>query len=74
MRSSDWVMTESGWRHRPWWKVVINTVLRKIQSRSDRPILIATLTDNPSVYAGEPEATGYKLCRVTMNQGDADAS
>jgi hypothetical protein len=73
-KRDDWIMTESGWRHRPWWKVGINSVLRAIQYRSDRPLLVATLTNNPSVYAGTPDATGYKLCRVPMNRGGVNAS
>lgn len=36
-----------GWRHRPWWKVAINTVLRALQRGPDK-FVIATVCINES--------------------------
>lgn len=34
-----WSCTPEGWRHRPWWKVVINTVLRPFQPQARKLVV-----------------------------------
>lgn len=66
MSKSNWVMTDSGWRHRPWWKVAVNTVLRKIQRGRKIQWLIATKAPGSDIFTCEPVAIGYCLTKVEM--------
>lgn len=66
MRKSNWVYLDGGWRHRPWWKVAINTVLRAIQRGRKYRWLIASKAsggDSPDV---EPVLIDYYLVKVEM--------
>lgn len=67
MNKSNWVMTDTGWRHRPWWKVVINTVLRKLQKGRQHQWLIATKAIDQDLDAGKPAAIGYCLTKVEVS-------
>lgn len=56
----EWVLGPCGWRHRPWWKVAINTVLRVFQPQK-RKLVIYT-----RCAAGEPPSVvGYGIGLVT---------
>jgi hypothetical protein len=58
-----WVLLGGEWRHRPWWKVAINSVLRALQPFTDRKLVIATVCiDRPS--GGPPLIVDYQLRRV----------
>lgn len=67
MAKSNWVMTDAGWRHRPWWKVVINTTLRKLQRGRQYQWLIATKAIDPELDAGDPTAIGYCLAKIEVS-------
>lgn len=61
MNKSRWVMTDAGWRHRPWWKVAINSALRFVQRGRKHQWLIAT---KAKVYASpdrHPDVEGYSF-------------
>lgn len=57
----SWVFTEYGWRHRPWWKIVINPILRLFQPRKRYKWVIYTKTvfDN-----GLPQVKGYGFGKI----------
>lgn len=63
-----WQRTPDGWRHRPWWKVAINTVLRAVQTKR-RPARLWVVATRCTEIADEsgppPDVLGYKLCKVT---------
>ncbi len=44
-----WVRFGDHWSHRPWWKVVINAALRRLQPRHPRPFVIATVSVLPTL-------------------------
>jgi len=67
MAKSNWVMTDAGWRHRPWWKVAINTALRKIQKGRKSQWLVATKAIDQELAAGKPVTIGYCLARVEVS-------
>lgn len=69
--NTHWVMTESGWRHRPWWKVAINSVLRAIQVGCDQKWLIATVADGKYGPDLKPVTVGYRFCRIYMGAHNA---
>lgn len=61
-----------GWRHRPWWKVAVNTALRSLQSRGPgRKLVIATrcVGGNDHDPDDPPRAIGYELRRVEHGDG-----
>lgn len=63
------VMTPAGWRHRPFFKVVANTILRAVQAWADTPLLIVSVTD----MSGErPKLVGYRLARIEMRPKRSD--
>lgn len=58
---SAWVHISPGeWRHRPWWKVAINTCLRLVQPQS-RKWVVFTRTNEQTQ---PPTALGYGFGRV----------
>lgn len=65
---SDWVSYGPGlWRHRPWWKVAVNTFLRFVQTRKRPARLLVVATkceDDPDDGEKPPVVTGYALRRV----------
>lgn len=67
MNKTDcFVMTAHGWRHRPAFKVVANTILRAIQAWSDSPLLVVSVTTDPK--DGErPVLIGYRMGRIQMS-------
>lgn len=67
MNKSNWVMTDAGWRHRPWWKVAINAALRKIQKGRQSQWLIATKAAGSDLFTCEPVAIGYCLTKVEVS-------
>lgn len=61
---SAWLWTADGWRHRPWWKVAINTILRVFQPQA-RKWVVYTVTDPPpDDPAHPPRVLGYGFGRV----------
>lgn len=68
MNKSDWVMTEAGWRHRPWWKVAINSFLRLAQFWTENKILLATESEEVIGIDCEPIVLGYGLYRVNVRK------
>ena len=65
---SAWYRDRDGfWAHRPWWKVVINTALRFVQTRT-RPArlwVVATVCDLQGDDDPRPPAVrGYTFTRV----------
>lgn len=67
-----WRYTDSGWRHRPWWKVAINAVLRFAQPRGPgRKLVIATQCESgdDADPTNPPRAVGYRLRRVMHLEG-----
>lgn len=72
---SRWVHHGSyGWRHRPWWKVAINTVLRIVQPWVRRKWVIYTRCVeldqlhpelvSEAARAGPPVVLGYGFGRI----------
>jgi len=63
--SNRWVLDAGEWRHRPWWKVAINTVLRSFQdTRSGARLwLVVSVCDERE---GRPRCKGYGFRRVEM--------
>ena len=59
-----WVQIDSGWRHRPWFKVAINTVLRLVQTRR-RPARLLVLATICTDDGEPPRVLGYRFRRVT---------
>lgn len=64
-----WVSYAPGcWRHRPWWKRAINSVLRFFQTRRRPARLLVVATQCALDHAGEedepPEVLGYTISRV----------
>lgn len=58
---------DGGWRHRPWWKVAANRLLRFVQPRGPGyKVVIATLCEggDDSDPTNPPRARGYVLRRV----------
>lgn len=57
-----WARTTDGrWLHRPWWKVAINTVLRRLQPGVERKWVVYTVT---SVDGDPPVVHGYGFGRI----------
>ena len=75
---SDWARDGNEWRHRPWWKVAINTVLRWLQPGVARKLVIYTVTDTDTDCDGtHPRVLGYGFGRVLHlldNDCDGDGS
>ena len=69
MNKSNWVMTDAGWRHRPWWKVAINSLLRHAQFWTDSKLLLATESEEVIGIDCEPVILGYGFHRITMRKG-----
>jgi|OM-RGC.v1.035453717 hypothetical protein len=42
----NWVRTDYGWRHRPWWKVAINFVLRRLQPWTMEKWVVFTICES----------------------------
>jgi hypothetical protein len=63
---------EFGYRHRPPWKVAINTVLRFLQFWTERPIVIASKIQDDD--QGKPlKIVGYKLIKAHyLSRGEKD--
>ena len=60
-----WVMTESGWRHRPWWKRWVNRMLVALQPWNSRKWVVYSNCSVVSEFAEEPpEVLGYGFGRV----------
>lgn len=60
-RIDNWEKVDGKWLHRPWWKVAVNTVLRRFQRKRSKKLVIATI----STIVGEPpRVLGYKLAFV----------
>lgn len=59
---SAWVRTDDGWRHRPWFKVAINAILRAVQTsrRPARLFVLATVCED----GDPPRILGYRFRRV----------
>lgn len=57
---SAWLRVDGDWRHRPWWKVAVNTALRFFQ-RGPRKFVIYTRCDDTT---SPPTVTGYGFGRV----------
>lgn len=53
------------WRHRPWWKVAVNTFLRFVQTRRRpaRLLVVATQCEDGDDIT-PPRVLGYKLVKV----------
>lgn len=65
--SSRWTLTDCGWRHRPRWKVALNTILRAIQAgRRWRWLFVSNCEGEKD---GRPVCVGYGFARVLM-EGD----
>lgn len=63
MTAHPWYRTDDGWRHAPWWKRAINTVLRALQR--GRPV--AWLVYTRCTIDGDPPAVlGYGFGRIPM--------
>lgn len=45
MSQRAWRWSENGWRHRPWWKVAINKVLRAVQPRLRRKWVVVSVCE-----------------------------
>jgi hypothetical protein len=62
----DWELSASGaWSHRPWFKVLVNTFLRRLQLWcTDRPFVIYTRTTCAESAERPPEVLGYGFGRV----------
>ena len=59
---------DGNYRHRPWWKVAINTVLRFVQ-RTNRPYLIVSIVDvNESGYP--IRLVGYRFQTMRLIKND----
>jgi hypothetical protein len=58
---SAWKRTEYGWRHAPWWKVAINSLLRFLQPGLRRKLVIYSVCEDGS----PPRVVGYGFGRIT---------
>lgn len=59
--AGDWERSGESWSHRPWWKVLVNTVLRWLQPWAARKRVIYTR----STREGDPpRVLGYGFGRV----------
>ena len=58
---SAWTLTDRGWRHRPWWKVVINSILRRLQPG---PVKWVIATRARQEGEGERVAVGYTFAPI----------
>lgn len=63
-----WALTAEGWRHRPLWKVVVNSILRTAQFWTSRRLLVATDSEQLDGINCSPMTLGYRLCRVEMKE------
>lgn len=61
---SAWVMTDDGWRHAPWWKMIINTALRAVQ-RGPRKWMIYTCCNETTT---PPTVVSYGFGPVQMRE------
>ena len=62
--TSAWLRLHDGrWLHRPWWKVALNSLLRWLQPKRSRKLVICTRAymDDPS---GTPRVIGYTLAFI----------
>ena len=57
-----------GWRHRPFWKVAANTILRTAQFWTSRPLVIVSEVKTENLEADEPVVERYHLRRVPHNR------
>jgi hypothetical protein len=68
-----WVNDRGKWLHRPWWKVIINTVLRAIQDSTPgaRPWLVVSFCDDADERDSEqrPRCHAFGFNRVEMTDG-----
>ena len=62
---SAWTLTDQGWRHRPWWKVAINSILRRLQPG---PVKWVIATHARQDGDGEPVAVGYTFAPIRHEQ------
>ena len=58
---TSWAWTEDGWRHRPWWKVAINSLLRAVQRRGEGRKLVVFTRCGPDPAFGPPTVRGYGI-------------
>lgn len=59
-----WANLEGEWRHRPWWKVAINTTLRALQTRR-RPARLFVVVTVCTEDGDPPRVLGYRFGKVT---------
>lgn len=66
LSADRWSLTSSGWRHRPWAKVLANTILRGIQ-RGQTKWLVRSICEE---VAGDdrPRCIGYDFGPVEFEQ------
>lgn len=67
-----WVRTSAGWRHRPWWKVVVNTVLRRLQPDAVNKWVIYTVCTVPDDPDEQPETLTYGFGPIPHNNQSQD--
>lgn len=63
-----WAAVAGGWRHRPLWKVLVNSCLRGLQFWTRRPLLVATDSEELTGLDCSPMTLGYRLCRVELSE------
>ncbi len=63
----SWVMTENGWRHRPWWKLWINTILRALQPGPVKWLVYSNCTVVDEFASKPPEVLGYGFGRIRFH-------
>lgn len=70
-RVGAWHLQPDGrWLHRPWWKVVINTLLRLLQPWTARKFVVYTRS---TVEGDPPRELGYGFGRVLhLDNPDTD--
>lgn len=60
-----WIEVDGKIRHRPWWKVAINTVLRAVQTKRRPAKIWVIATRCACTHPGEPHRViGYTLAKV----------
>ncbi len=64
VQPKSWVMTERGWRHRPWWKHWINTVLIALQPGPFKWLVCSNCTVADNFAPEPPEVLSYGFGRV----------
>ena len=67
-----WVRTSAGWLHRPWWKVAINGLLRRLQPHTPNKWVVYTVCTTPDDPDEAPAVLTYGIGPIPHTNEVAD--